>query len=133
MGVETVRSVADSREATLLVTTAGPPNGGLVARQTGSDRLERLTSRDGQDDPGASDLEPRQRLATGYLLKGRKIGGRDGERMWSSTAHTSSSHPSNSLHDFVPPRATAITRGTTMRSLEPIARIHRPALDLVEQ
>src|SRR5512135_582855 len=48
------------RQAGLLITSAGPPDGGLIALHLSGDGLPPLTGGDGQDDSSPADLIPGQ-------------------------------------------------------------------------
>jgi len=50
----------------VLVAAADPPDGGPVAPQAVSDRLDRLAASDGQDDAGVLDLVEAQASAVGH-------------------------------------------------------------------
>jgi hypothetical protein len=75
----------------LLVPTARPPDGGLIALHLEGDRARPHASCVGEHDASPSDLIPGQGLATGDLLECRQINRGDGERSGSSSTHRATS------------------------------------------
>jgi hypothetical protein len=65
-------------QAASLVASADAPDGGSIALQAVGEIAHTPAGSNGQDDPGALHLEPRQAAVMGDELQDGAIGGRDG-------------------------------------------------------
>lgn len=86
-------------QATSLIASADPPDGGSIALQSGCEIAHTLAGGNGQDDPGVLHLEPRQAAVTGDELQDGPIGCRDGQRAGSSTTHEDASDKGYPQHN----------------------------------
>jgi hypothetical protein len=86
-------------QATLLVASAGAPDGGSIALQVVSELAHTLSGGNGQDDPGVLHLEPRQAAVMSNELQDGPIGCRDGQRAGSSATHEDASHKGYPQHN----------------------------------
>jgi len=79
-------------QAALRVTAADPPDGGAVAFQPSSDRLDRFPGSDSENDPGMLDLEPSQSATVRHGLQDRGIRSSQGQGARFPSAHAATSN-----------------------------------------
>jgi hypothetical protein len=79
------------REAVLLVAAAEAPDGSGIALPAGGDAVDRFAPGEGQEDPGALDLEERERGLTGDALQEGEVSRGEDNRARFATAHGATS------------------------------------------